>query len=579
MVNRIICVIMIVIAAVSSFAYPVSAAALSEFERTKIGVNTAADTYFDGSDNKPSEWARAVVQKAVEQGFVPDSLKNSYQRPVTLGEYAQLYVTRYSELADRLFQSDYYKISLSDASVTDEAPDYIKFAFLVGLIDHTDDLNLTMTRKEAAVRFSRLIGASVSAQGSTVSVRDNLEVSPDALDAVGIATAYNIINPIDGYFMPNSAYTVEQAIYDIHRYEYPRYGYNYIRGIIDLAELYKSSIEAGRDFLFMSFEDKNAAEDYIKYNVVRRVSFYDGYIEGRQYDVPITGKHQKIDVGYMIIELNSPDYDVKYTFKKGAENIDVRNFTGLAITYGKDNYRSEPREIKPGEQVSMEAQPDSIHQKLYEKVDEILKQIIKPDMTQVQKVKAIHDYVVTKVAYSSGSDILIGDNALKAIETGKGVCVHYTMLFYHLCKRADIPVRNIMGNSFVGSHSWNAVYVDGKWLHVDTTLDDAKGKISYEYYLKDSDYMLKTRFFNGYGVSDQQYYTDIDGMNIQSADELRAYLIRQVEVENIPDTIKFRLANKNIDTNVEFLRFIFFEGKYKVKYDAKQDLYIATKYR
>ncbi|MDF2532592.1 MAG: hypothetical protein K0Q65_2173 [Clostridia bacterium] len=42
------------------------------------------------------------------------------------------------------------------------------------------------------------------------------------------------------------------------------------------------------------------------------------------------------------------------------------------------------------------------------------KKIIKPGMTEEQKVKSIHDYVVNNMRHTGGSDFLIGENALRA---------------------------------------------------------------------------------------------------------------------------------------------------------------------
>ena len=49
----------------------------------------------------------------------------------------------------------------------------------------------------------------------------------------------------------------------------------------------------------------------------------------------------------------------------------------------------------------------------------------------------------------------------------KGQCSSFANAFSYLCGRAGIPVIIITGED----HAWNLVYADGKWLHVDVSLN------------------------------------------------------------------------------------------------------------
>ena len=114
-------------------------------------------------------------------------------------------------------------------------------------------------------------------------------------------------------------------------------------------------------------------------------------------------------------------------------------------------------------------------------------------MTDEQKVKVIHDYVVKYITYNGPANFLSAQNALIALDQKKGVCVHYTILFHYLAARAGIVTMPIQGPSIAGQHAWNMVFLKGKWLFLDTTFADAKkGAIDYTYYLKDAKTMMKT---------------------------------------------------------------------------------------
>lgn len=120
------------------------------------------------------------------------------------------------------------------------------------------------------------------------------------------------------------------------------------------------------------------------------------------------------------------------------------------------------------------------------KVSETLAEIIKPAMNEHEKVKAIHDWIVTHVAYDES---LIYYTAHDAIEHGQTVCQGYSLLGYKMLKASGIPVLIAEGSVNTGEHAWNMIQLDGKWYHLDLTWDDPVGAapeagISYKYYLK-----------------------------------------------------------------------------------------------
>lgn len=104
-------------------------------------------------------------------------------------------------------------------------------------------------------------------------------------------------------------------------------------------------------------------------------------------------------------------------------------------------------------------------------------------MTDYEKVKAIHDYVILYCDY--GWDGI----AFKSIEQGPywtlfpglAVCNGYALTFYRTMQMCDIPVTFEVGDN----HAWNTVCVDGSWYNIDLTWDDLGDEVSYEYFLKD----------------------------------------------------------------------------------------------
>lgn len=119
-------------------------------------------------------------------------------------------------------------------------------------------------------------------------------------------------------------------------------------------------------------------------------------------------------------------------------------------------------------------------------VDKTLAEIIKPGMTDHEKIKAIHDWIVTNVEYDQSLSYY---TAYDAISLGKAVCQGYSLLGYKMLQKAGIEVLIAEGSVNTGEHAWNMVKLGGSWYHLDMTWDDPVGAsadatIRYSYYLK-----------------------------------------------------------------------------------------------
>ena len=135
---------------------------------------------------------------------------------------------------------------------------------------------------------------------------------------------------------------------------------------------------------------------------------------------------------------------------------------------------------------------------------------ISPDMTEVEKVKKIFEYMTMEYAYSYGDNgedwYYTGDNKRNA-KLGKynvhtsfalafkkgGVCSGYSRLFSRFAKEAGLEVIYITGKTTIensAGHAWNMVKVDGKWYHIDVTWGRGKYYASPEVYI-DWKYFLK----------------------------------------------------------------------------------------
>lgn len=99
------------------------------------------------------------------------------------------------------------------------------------------------------------------------------------------------------------------------------------------------------------------------------------------------------------------------------------------------------------------------------------------DMTDYQKIKAIHDYLCKTFTYS-----YFHDGPYDAFIKGKADCEGYALAFQMIMDYCDIPCQYIAD----GTHAWNIVQIDNKWYNIDVTWDDTDDEkgVKYDYFLK-----------------------------------------------------------------------------------------------
>ncbi|CAM3986657.1 transglutaminase [Paenibacillus alkaliterrae] len=166
-------------------------------------------------------------------------------------------------------------------------------------------------------------------------------------------------------------------------------------------------------------------------------------------------------------------------------------------------------------------------------VKKALAAILEQDMNDHEKIKAIHDWIVTNVEYDQS---LTHYTAYAAVIRGEAVCQGYALLGYKMLKEAGIPVLIAEGTVNTGEHAWNMVQLDGRWYHLDLTWDDpitkpAEGKkptapvvkssdgtIRYNYYLKtDGELRADHQWTKTYPAADTKYADIIQELEQQGA--------------------------------------------------------------
>ena len=144
-----------------------------------------------------------------------------------------------------------------------------------------------------------------------------------------------------------------------------------------------------------------------------------------------------------------------------------------------------------------------------ELADKVLAQIIKPGMTDHQKLKAIYNWVRGSIAYTNSSDK--GDwlkAAYEGMKNKKGDCYTYASTAKALLTRAGINNKDIKKIPSKTSHYWNLVNIGEGWYHFDTT--PRKGQTISFCYISDEDLMEYSKANNNSHNYDRDVYTNIE---------------------------------------------------------------------
>jgi transglutaminase/protease-like cytokinesis protein 3 len=116
------------------------------------------------------------------------------------------------------------------------------------------------------------------------------------------------------------------------------------------------------------------------------------------------------------------------------------------------------------------------------------KELTKNKKTDADKVKAVYDYIIANINYDNqlAANLSVDylPNIDRTFKSKKDICYGYASLFAGMLRSLNVPTKLVMGQSTYVDvyHAWNEVYLNGKWVLIDTTVDAGlnKGKKKFE---------------------------------------------------------------------------------------------------
>jgi hypothetical protein len=110
---------------------------------------------------------------------------------------------------------------------------------------------------------------------------------------------------------------------------------------------------------------------------------------------------------------------------------------------------------------------------MYDSYIEFYKTCIKEPMSDFDKEKAAHDYLIKNCVYGFPEEQQDAYDAYGVLVSHKAVCDGYAEAFFMLMTCLDIPCDIVVGTADGDLHAWNQIELDGEWYNIDLTWDDA----------------------------------------------------------------------------------------------------------
>ena len=107
-------------------------------------------------------------------------------------------------------------------------------------------------------------------------------------------------------------------------------------------------------------------------------------------------------------------------------------------------------------------------------IDNKIKDLTTSTMTNKDKIKVIHDYIINNTEYDKLKSENINDNTYKSntaygvLMQGYGICSGYADTMAIFLDKLGIKNYKISNDT----HIWNLVFINGVWTHLDATWDD-----------------------------------------------------------------------------------------------------------
>lgn len=250
----------------------------------------------------------------------------------------------------------------------------------------------------------------------------------------------------------------------------------------------------------MNYNFVKQSEDFIPYSKQDLINIYYSALD-RGYETftfycPSEYKNCLIDLEDLISEQNKALSNINYFVSPFNTE---RKITTSYSTTGEITLNIEKLYTK--EQIEA----------VNNKIDEIIKNYLKDDMSIEDKLLIIHDYIVNNTIYDeaaiNGVSNYISYNSYGTLIQGYSTCNGYADTMALFLDR--LGVKNFRVAS--STHVWNVVYLNNEWFHIDVTWDDPITKKPNSNELTHKFYLITTDTLESYNIEEHDFSKIIFG--------------------------------------------------------------------
>ena len=201
---------------------------------------------------------------------------------------------------------------------------------------------------------------------------------------------------------------------------------------------------------------------------------------------------------YNHLENRDSDFSFIYTGTRKEFEDNIRN--SITNSYSNDDYLERSwLEIKPKAKITVKGIETTMEvtylttkeqeEYINSELEKITKSLVNENMSGLQKVKIINDYIINRYEYDYTQKSL---SVYSALTTSVAVCQGYSMTAYKMFNYAGVENRIIVGTLKGVPHSWNTVKLDGNWYQLDITNNDSIER--NKYFLVNDDTLISNQY-------------------------------------------------------------------------------------
>lgn len=204
------------------------------------------------------------------------------------------------------------------------------------------------------------------------------------------------------------------------------------------------------------------------------------------------------------------------------------------------------------------------YEELRSKTDLIIASVVTDEMTDYEKEKALHDYLIETTRYDEENQWPVESHtAYGALVNGVAVCDGYAEAFDLLLKKVGIKSKLVYGSLDGELHAWNLVEIKGKEYFVDVTANDPTNNennyMKYTFFNVPFDFMTNSHDFEAdyswVNAIEENYFYKNDHY-FDSIESVNNFIYNELSNNSEKTRINFMLASKTLKEQINLDKII-----------------------